>query len=174
VNSLGSLEGKKILLLQGPMGTFFKRLDHNFRKRGAITYRIGFNMGDQFFSFRDNYTAFKDKSENWPEYIKRFLEEKQIDMVMLFGDCRYYQSIVVDIAKVLGVDVFVFEEGYLRPHYITMERFGVNGFSHLSKDPEFYLSQSFEEVAAPEHAHNSKTKMVISAILYYALSNIFV
>ena len=173
MNSLGALEDRKILLLQGPMGTFFNRLDHNFRKQGAVTYRIGFNKGDQFFSSKDNYTAFKERREAWPTFIQTFLEEKQIDTVMLFGDCRYYQSVMSDVAEVLGLDVLVFEEGYLRPHYITMERSGVNGFSQLSRDPDFYLSLPVEIVCEPEHAHNSKSKLVIYSIIYYALSNLF-
>ena len=173
INSLGSLEGRNILLLQGPMGTFFKKLDRNFRKKGARTYRIGFNMGDQFFSYGDNFTPFRDTADTWPAFIEKFLREKRIDMLFLFGDCRYYQGVATSAAKEKGIEVFVFEEGYLRPHYITMERFGVNGFSQLSRDPAFYLSQPDMKVPEPEHAGNSKTKMVISATLYYALSNLF-
>ena len=173
MNSFGSLEGKKILFLQGPMGTFFKKLDRNFRKKGAFTYRIGFNMGDQFFSYGDNYTPFRGSCKEWPEFIQDFLKEKKIDMIFLFGDCRYYQRVTTDIAKGRGIDVFVFEEGYLRPHYITMERYGVNGFSQLRRDPEFYLSCPEKHISEPEHAKNSKTKMIVSATLYYAVSNLF-
>lgn len=173
MNSLGSLKDKNVLLLQGPMGSFFKRVDKNLRKQGAKTHKIGFTMGDQFFSHADNYVAFRDQSEKWPNTIKRFLQEKQIDMVMLFGDCRYYQRVTTECAREMDIDIFVFEEGYLRPHYITMEKFGVNGFSQLSRDPAFYLSLPVELVCEPEHAQNSKTKMIISSTLYYAFSNLF-
>jgi len=173
MNSLGSLKGKKILFLQGPMGSFFKKVDRNFRKRGAITYRIGFNMGDRFYAYSDNYTAFRESPEAWLPFITSFLAEKEIEMLFLFGDCRYYQNCAVDIAKKRNIDVYVFEEGYLRPHYITMEREGVNGFSQLSRDPAFYLSLPVEIVCEPEHARNSKTKMLFSSTLYYALSNLF-
>jgi len=174
MNNLECLEGKKILFLQGPMGTFFKKLDDNFRKRGGITYHIGFNMGDQFFAHKCNYTGFREDCKNWPMFIKDFLQKKQINMIFLFGDCRYYQRVTTVIARANGIDIFVFEEGYLRPHYITMERFGVNGFSQLSRDPAFYISNSIKSVSEPEHAQNSKSNMIISAILYYALSNLFV
>ena len=173
MNSLGSLKNKKLLFLQGPMGTFFKRLDQNFRKKGAVTHRIGFNMGDQFFSTSDNYTAFREKPEIWPEFIETFFKEQKIDMLFLFGDCRYYQNVATEIAKKHDIDVYVFEEGYLRPHYITMEKEGVNGFSQLSRDPEFYLSLPVDIVCEPEHARNSKTKMIVSSTLYFALSNLF-
>ena len=173
MNSFESLKGRKILFLQGPMGLFFKRLDANFRAKGALTYRIGLNMGDQFFSYRDNYTPFRGKVEAWSDFVKVFLEENKIDSVFLFGDCRFYQRVVIEIAKAFNLKVFVFEEGYLRPHYITMELYGVNGFSQLSRDPQFYLALPSQFVPEPEHARNSKIKMVISATLYYALSNLF-
>ena len=155
------------------MGTFFKRLDKNFRKKGAITYKICFNMGDWYFSNRDNRVAYTGTPEAWSAYIEAFLLERHIDKIFLFGDCRYYQSIARDIAKKHGIEVFVFEEGYLRPHYITLEKFGVNGFSSLPKSAAFYRGLEELEVSAPQHAKPSKFRMVASATLYYALSNLF-
>lgn len=173
MNKIGRVQGKHILFLQGPMGNFFKKLDTVFRAKGAKTYKIGFNMGDWFFSHRDNYVPFKDEPEAWPGFIEHFLEEKKIDKIFLFGDCRYYQAIALEIAHNKGIEVFVFEEGYLRPHYITMERFGVNDYSRISRDPHFYETMENVPRSAVQHAHASKTKMVLSASLYYLLSNLF-
>jgi len=173
VNSIGEIKGKNILLLQGPMGSFFKRLDKRFRLRGAHTFKICFNMGDQFFSYRDNTIPYRDTPQNWPKYIADFLEERQIDKIFLFGDCRYYQRIARKIAFEKGIDVFVFEEGYLRPHYITLEKFGVNGFSTLPREVSFYNELPTVPTPEPKHAKQSKYKMVMSAALYYGLSNIF-
>lgn len=173
MNSIGSLKHKNVLFLQGPMGTFFKKLDSNFRKNGAKTYKICFNMGDQFFSHSDNYIPYKDTPEAWPSFIENFLQQYKIDKIFLFGDCRYYQRIARRIAYEQHIDVYVFEEGYLRPHYITLEKFGVNGFSHLSREATFYYGLTEEDTPTPHHAKQSKTKMVLSATLYYALSNLF-
>ena len=172
MNKLASLKNKNILFLQGPMGMFFKKLDRSFRLKGAHTFRIGFNAGDQFFSYKDNYTAFRERPEEWPKFIEDFLQKHQIEKIFLFGDCRYYQTVARQVSYRLKIDVFVFEEGYLRPHYITMEKFGVNGFSSLSRDPKFYKSLKVKNTPEPKHAHASKTKMVISAIIYYAMANI--
>jgi len=174
MNTIGSVKDKHILFLQGPMGTFFKKLDSSFRLQGAKTYRIGFNMGDQIFSYADNYTAFRDKPEVWTAYIEEFLCKHHIDKIFLFGDCRYYQNEARKIAFSLKIEVFVFEEGYLRPHFITLEKFGVNGFSHLSRDPNFYATQTSDDVPQPEHARNSKSKMILSSVVYYAVANICV
>jgi len=155
------------------MGYFFKRLDRAFRAQGAQTFRIGFNVGDRFFSYGDNYTPYRGRpGEEWREFIEKFLRKHAIDKIFLFGDCRHYQSIAIGVAQKLGVEVFVFEEGYVRPHYITMERWGVNDYSQVSRDPEFYRSLPDKETPPPRHAKSSKTEMVISATLYYALSNL--
>lgn len=174
MNKIGTIKGKNILFLQGPMGSFFKRLDTIFRRRGAKSYKIGFNMGDWFFSHKDNYVPFRGKPEAWLEFIDHFLDEKNIDKIFLFGDCRYYQNIALTIAYKKGIEVFVFEEGYLRPHYITMEKFGVNDYSLISRDPHFYEKLEISSQPSVQHAHASKTKMILSASLYYLLSNLFV
>ena len=173
MNSIGEVKGRRILLLQGPMGYFFKRLDKAFRAQGAQTFRIGFNVGDRFFSYGDNYTPYRGHpGEEWEAFIERYLRDNAIDKIFLFGDCRHYQSIAIGVAQKLGVEVFVFEEGYVRPHYITMERWGVNDYSHVSRDPDFYRALPEIKVPKPRHARASKTEMVVSATIYYALSNL--
>jgi capsular polysaccharide export protein len=94
-------------------------------------------------------------------------------MVFLFGDCRYYQRIVRQKALQRDIDLFVFEEGYIRPDYITMERFGVNGYSKIPAEASFYEDIVYQGEDTPLPARPSKTKMIISATLYYALSNLF-
>ncbi len=173
MNRIGEVNGKNIVLLQGPMGNFFKKLDTELRKQGANTYKICFNMGDRFFSHHDNVINYTDTPEYWPLFIEKFLLQNHIAKIFLFGDCRYYQKIARKIAYKYNIDIFVFEEGYLRPHYITMEKFGVNGFSTLPRDPSFYKQLPDQTIEKPLHAQQSKTKMVVSAALYYALSNIF-
>ena len=172
MNKVGNLVGKNVLFLQGPMGDFFKKLDLTFRQKGATTYKIGLNGGDWYFSNRDNYIPFKDKKEVWEVYVKDFLITHKIDKIFLFGDCRYYQSKAIKVALKLDIDIYVFEEGYVRPHYITMERFGVNDYSHISRDPNFY--KSLKKISSPTilHARQNKLKMILGAGTYYLVANI--
>ena len=46
------------------------------------------------------------------------------------------------MAKLRGVRVFVFEEGYIRPDWMTLEHDGVNGHSPFDRDPELILASS--------------------------------
>ena len=175
LNKIGNINKKNILLLQGPMGFFFKRLDKLFREKGATTYRIGFNAGDAFFSYRDNYTSYKDTRKNWAGFIEAFLHQNDIDQIYLFGDCRFYQSQAIQIAREMGVDVFVFEEGYLRPNYITLEKFGVNNFSAMRRDRAFYDELDLELLPdlEAENARFKSYKMILSAMMYYFMGNVF-
>ena len=130
------------------MGDFFRRLDTLFRKRGARTYRIGLNAGDRIFSHADSYIAYRGRPEEWEEFLRDFLEKRYIDKIFLFGDCRFYQRVAVALAKELNIDLFVFELGYVRPDYVTMERYGVNDYSLVSRDPSFY--REMELIVNPE------------------------
>ncbi len=169
------MKNKTILFLQGPMGGFFKRLDRQFRQRGALTYKIGLNVGDSFFSSRDNYIPYRGTKNDWGKFIHNFLLEKRVDKIFLFGDCRFYQRVTIEQSKKLNIDIFVFEEGYIRPDFITMERYGVNYFSHIPRDRNFYdildISQ-FED----KKIYDTNTKyyrMGWSATTYYILSSLF-
>ncbi|MDR2789821.1 MAG: capsular biosynthesis protein [Campylobacteraceae bacterium] len=174
MNSIGALKDKNILLLQGPMGTFFKRLDKIFRKRGAKTYKIALNAADWFFSNKDNVISYKDKPEKWKKFIGGFLSEKRIDKIFLFGDCRFYQKIAIKAADNLGIEVFVFEEGYIRPDFITLEKYGVNDNSKLPRAKEFYENlPEISEQTKTLPMKNSLYNLIISATTYYLIANAF-
>ena len=173
MNSIGSIKNKNILLLQGPMGGFFKKLDKVFQNAGAKTYKLGLNAGDSFFSNHYNYVPYKGTMEDYELFIATFLQDKEIDKIFLFGDCRFYQSISIKVAISLDVEVFVFEEGYIRPDYITMEKYGVNDFSHISRDSSFYRSFEIGKEYEPLKSNVSQIDIILSAVIYYLVSNIF-
>ena len=166
---LGNIENKNILLLQGPMGDFFKRLDDYFRSKGANTFRIGFNAGDWLFSNHDNYTAFKGKKKEWRDFFIDYVTKNKIDKILLFGDCRFYQNIAIQESQRLGIDAFVFEEGYVRPDFVTMEKWGVNNFSLIPRERKFYeqLKKEDFKYLNIKPANPSFFKMAWSASWYY-------
>jgi len=131
---MGYLSGKDrhFLFLQGPHGPFFNRLGKMLRTAGAQVWRVGFNAGDRAFWFhKDSYIAFKEPQENWPAYFENIIAEKQITDLVLYGDTRFIHAEAVKRAKSAGITVHVFEEGYLRPYWVTYERGGSNGHSRL-------------------------------------------
>jgi len=176
MNRIGTVDKKNILFLQGPVGFFFKDLKSVLQSNGATTFKIALNAADWFFSNRDTVYSFKGKKEVWSDYIKTFLKEKKIDKIFIFGDCRFYQMQTIAIAMDLHIDVFVFEEGYVRPDFVTMEKYGVNNFSKISRDPAFYMALddrylTLEREILPVNPKFSR--MAFSAITYYLLSHLF-
>lgn len=127
-------ENRVFLFLQGPHGPFFSGLAKMLRRSGAEVWRVGFNAGDQFFWYdRKSYIPFQDKPENWPDRFDQICRDKGITDIALYGDVRPIHAHAVARAKAAGIRVHVFEEGYLRPFWVTYERDGSNGHSRLMK-----------------------------------------
>ncbi|WP_136685875.1 capsule biosynthesis protein [Falsirhodobacter xinxiangensis] len=122
---------RAFLFLQGPHGPWFRLLGRGLEASGAKVWRVGFNRGDQFFWPAASYIPFRDAPEAWPGRLEELLDERQITDIVLYGDTRPIHAEAVRIAKRRGLTVHVFEEGYLRPHWVTYERGGSNGNSRL-------------------------------------------
>lgn len=164
-----AFRGKRVLLLQGPLGPFFRRLRRDLEKAGARVHKINFNGGDWLFSPFGS-TAFRGDVEAWPAFFERILLDQKIDSVLLFGDCRPLHVAARAVAQRCGVEIGVFEEGYVRPDYITFERIGVNGHSQIPRSADFYLGTPETEVPATFPLGNTYWATVTWAILYYLAS----
>lgn len=156
-------------MLQGPLGPFFKRLAHDLTKVGAEVSKINFNGGDWLF-FPTGAISFRGHIDEWPAFLEKILCEKEIDVVLLFGDCRLIHRIAHEVATKRCIEVGVFEEGYVRPDYITLERFGVNGNSKLFNTPEFYINAPNIDIPPTINVGKTFWYAVLWAILYYQAS----
>jgi capsular polysaccharide export protein len=123
---------RTFLFLQGPHGPYFHRLGKMLTAAGAQVWRVGFNRGDRaFWPTTATYIPFKGTPEDWPATIAVLLAEKQITDLVLYGDTRPIHATAISAAQTAGITVHVFEEGYLRPYWVTYERGGSNGHSRL-------------------------------------------
>jgi capsular polysaccharide export protein len=151
-DGLNEFSGSRVLMLQGPVGPFFSRLATDLVLAGAVVFKVNFNGGDLLFSRGTAFAGvfnFRGDRADWPGYLGDLLLRLNIDTIFLFGDCRPMHVAALKMAQQHGIGVGVFEEGYLRPDFITLERDGVNNNSSLPSDPRFYLSQPKQE---PLHA----------------------
>ncbi|MDQ2093247.1 capsule biosynthesis protein [Rhodalgimonas zhirmunskyi] len=125
-------KNRAFLFLQGPHGPFFHRLGKMLRTAGAEVWRVGFNAGDAAFWFdKSSFIPFQEPQEKWPETFKAILRAKGITDVVLYGDTRFIHAAAVEQARAMGLQIHVFEEGYMRPYWVTYERGGSNGHSRL-------------------------------------------
>lgn len=142
---------RRVMLLQGLMGPFFQHLGRGLRKAGHDVFKVNFNGGDGAYWRLPNGIDYRGTLADWPEAFAQLLARHQITDVMLFGDCRDHHMAALSVCRALGVTVWVFEEGYIRPDWVTMEIGGVNGHSLLSRDPEWYRSRAAQLPPVPEH-----------------------
>lgn len=124
-------QGKSFLFLQGPHGPFFYELSRIVLDSGAKVLKVGFNQGDRhFWKDKATYKAFTQTENEWDDFVTDLLAGGITDIV-IYGDARERHKSAIRIAKDMGITVHCFEEGYLRPYWVTYERGGVNGNSEL-------------------------------------------
>ncbi|SDX62702.1 capsule biosynthesis protein [Roseicitreum antarcticum] len=125
-------ENRRFLFLQGPHGPFFARLGRMVRASGGKVWRVGFNAGDAaFWRDRDSFIPFTARPQDWPAECAALLERHQITDIVLYGDTRPIHAQAIAAARARHITVHVFEEGYMRPYWVTYEREGANGNSRL-------------------------------------------
>lgn len=126
------VDGRVFLLLQGPHGPFFNRLGQLLRATGAQVWRVAFNAGDAFFwDDPDRLILHQDAPDDWAAHLDRIIADKGVTDIVLYGDVRPVHAAARAAARARGLTLHVFEEGYLRPFWVTYERGGSNGHSRL-------------------------------------------
>jgi capsular polysaccharide export protein len=167
-------EHKRILLLQGPYGPFFRRMGAWLRGCGSEVFRINLNAGDSLCYTGPNAFSYRGDLAGWDQFISGFLSDKKIDALLLFGDTRPHHAAAAQIARSLKIPVYSMEEGYVRPNYITLEPDGNNANSSLPRSSAFYrelpdvLSEIPERQIKPDHM-----SYVRSTIAYHVMEKLF-
>ncbi|EKF0076678.1 capsule biosynthesis protein [Campylobacter coli] len=160
--------GKTVLLLQGPVGTFFHRLAIKMEKNKTKVLKLNFNGGD--FFFYPNGKRCKCDEKDLENFYESFFKEKKIDAIVMYNDCRLIHAKAIKVAKGLGIGIWIFEEGYLRPYCITFEKDGINANSSLPRDKNFYLSCNILTKESIKEIPGGFKFMAFSAFLYWLFS----
>jgi len=127
------------LFLQGVASPFFPALADHLRAAGARVSRIDFCAGDALYWGRRPSWRFRDDVTHLPGYLDELFDRHGFTDLVLFGSQRPVHRPAIALARQCGTRVHVFEEGYVRPHWLTLERDGVNADSTLPRDPAWYL-----------------------------------
>ncbi|MDF0490482.1 capsular biosynthesis protein [Sphingomonas sp. H39-1-10] len=145
-----SVEARSFLFLQGPPGPFFAQLARRLETEGHQCHRVNFNGGDRL-SWPAPAVDFRGTIGDWPARFEGLVRSRQITDIVLYGDCRPLHRVACRMAGPLGARIHVFEEGYIRPDWVTLERDGVNGFSTLPRHPAVYLRLAETVPPLPDH-----------------------
>ncbi|TCP62921.1 capsular polysaccharide export protein [Rhodovulum bhavnagarense] len=172
---MGQVLGKyrRFLFLQGPHGPFFDRLAGGLAAAGAETWHVAFNRGDEvFWSDRARLIRFDGPQAAWPSTCAALMADRQITDLALYGDTRPHHATAIDAAHAAGLRVHIFEEGYLRPYWVTYERGGANGHSRLMEmeiaDLRARLAdETVPPVEAPAHWGDMREHILYGALYHW-------
>lgn len=163
---------KTFLFLQGPHGPFFRQLGQMLRKADVAVWRVGFNAGDAaFWAGAPGYIPFQDELSAWPDRLESLIKDRAVTDIVLYGDTRPTHAEAVRQARLLGLRIHVFEEGYLRPYWVTYERAGSNGHSRLMdfsvSEMRARLAQSDIDMPTPPSHWGDMRQHIFYGALYH-------
>lgn len=144
------------LFLQGPGSDFFSRLAAALRLRGHATTGLSFCAGDAaLWRHGGRRLAYRRRVEQLGDFLADRVARLGVTDVVMLGDTRPVHRVACAIARQAGLRIHVWEEGYFRPYWLTIERGGINGYSRLPRDPAWYfeVAPRLENVAAPGMAN---------------------
>ncbi len=126
-----------VLLLMGPIGLFFARFSRYLRGCGIPVTKVAFPLREFGFP-REVCVPYDGDMQRWRPFLRQLIEERGIRHIFMYGDFIIPHRIAIEEARELGVEAWVFELGYLRPNYVTLERDRVNARSNLNRPAAFY------------------------------------
>lgn len=160
------LRSGRVLILQGPVGPFFGRLQSFLQSQGVDAWRVSFHAADRMFCNRDNTLHFDGDLASWESWLRRTLMFGGFGTILLFGSERPAHSIARRIAAATDVKVISMEEGYIRPGFITIEADGNNANSPLVG--QIHPNKPVQETP-PGVSYNSLRRMIAFGAAYYTV-----
>jgi capsular polysaccharide export protein len=148
------------------MGPFFERLANYLVRCSVNICKVHFNGGDEHFYRLPGAIRFAGGLAGWAPWLRDLLLREHIDAIVLFGQARPLHRAAIEVAGGLGIPVFVFEEGYIRPHYVTLEIGGVNGHTSLPREVESYRDSPAESLEPPRDTRQRFGRMAWYAVRY--------
>jgi capsular polysaccharide export protein len=105
---------------------------------GHQVFKVNFNAGDWAYWVGRSGWNYRGHVSGLRDFLDDKYRQFGITDQILFGDRRLVHRPAVSHGEVCEVRTHVFEEGYFRPYWVTLEREGVNGHSLLPRDPDWF------------------------------------
>jgi capsular polysaccharide export protein len=138
------------LFLQGPHGPFFRRLALRLTAQGGLVRRVTFNPGDEAeWRGAGPFERFLGPISAYTDWLAHYIAEHGITDIVLYGDSRPEHALAIEAARPRGILCHCLEEGYLRPHHVTYERWGNNGNSPLHEISLARMARALGPAAPP-------------------------
>lgn len=164
---------RNFLFLQGCTCPFFSALGRRLRERGHGVARVNFNVGDMLMWRAGTAWNFREPVAELTDFLNQLIERHGFTDFIMLGDTRPLHEVAISVAHAHGLHSHIFEEGYFRPHWLTLERGGINGNSRLPKDPQWYRDVGARiPVDLPVESVSNSIRLLAAWELAYHLPNI--
>ncbi|MFD2237984.1 capsular biosynthesis protein [Aureimonas populi] len=157
----------RVLLLQGPVGPFFRKLQDALNEGGFDAWRVTFNAGDRFFARGHKTVNYGERPSRYASWLRALLVDGGFSMVVLFGCARPIHEIARNVCRKLSIPVLSLEEGYFRPGFVTMEEGGNCAASPIAGRLPSEDGQGWTEPVRSDSPRSSFAQMGRYAAVYY-------
>ncbi|MEM6906472.1 MAG: capsule biosynthesis protein CapA, partial [Pseudomonadota bacterium] len=146
-------EDRLFLFLEGPHGTFFRRLAEALEMRGAAVHRVLFNLADRA-EWGSGLPAshFTGAPESFADWLAFRLEMLPVTDIVVYGDTRPVHRTAIELARARHLRVHILEEGYLRPRFVSYERQGANAASRICHISLPRMAEALGPAGPPDYA----------------------
>jgi capsular polysaccharide export protein len=133
---MSSVGSPVVLFLQGPPGVFARTIADSLESAGARTLRVNLCAGDWFGWHDKRSVSYRGKLTDWPAWLRAFCLERGVTHIVYYADRVPYHVAAAEVGAELGIVCLAYENGYLRPDWITLEHFGMSAHSRFPADPD--------------------------------------
>jgi capsular polysaccharide export protein len=130
---------RRFLFLQGMASPLFDRLGDWLIARGEEVRRINFCGGDEAYWRGKPATAYRRHVDELAPFLEKYYAEEGITDIVLFCDAFPVHRVATALAVRARIRIHVFEEGYVRPNWITLQRGPTHAAYIMPRDPQWYL-----------------------------------
>ena len=159
------------LFLIGPIGTFFARLSNFLEKNDVKTYKILFPLHEYGFP-KSRVIKYSSNINFFEEFLRETIIKYKIRHIFMYGNVVIPHRKAIDLVEELNkkgqkIKTHIFELGYFRPNYVTLESKGVNYNSRFILDKEFFSKQLPYEVFPTAKKHFFRVRKLWKAITFF-------
>jgi capsular polysaccharide export protein len=170
-SSFSAPSRRRFLFLQGPHGPFFRTMARRLAEQGFGVARINFNGGDKGDWDLPGTLCYGGTPESFPAFLQDYVRLHGITDIVFYSYWRPVHQAALRLPKELNVRLHGFEEGLLRPHWITCDpRLPCEQAAALRQQTGALLMREGDALPEPKEAPALKSsfwKMIGNCLRHY-------